>query len=137
MFMKKLLLISILAVLIGCKKDAENNAGLNGSWEYRGAACYCVAAADTSANKPGNGNILSFTNSDYKRYTKGVLEKSGTYTIIKATAANKQIASRIIYDGDTTSGIVYFRIDSSKLTLFGSIPLAADGPEYYYERIKL
>ena len=83
--MKKLILISILAVLIGCKKDAENNAGLNGSWEYRGAACYCAAATDISANKPGNGNILSFTNGAYKRYTKGVPKKSGTYTIIKAT----------------------------------------------------
>jgi hypothetical protein len=74
--MKKLLLISILAVLIGCKKDAENKVGLNGSWEYRGAACYCAAAADTNASKPGNGNILSFTNNTYKRYTKGVLQKA-------------------------------------------------------------
>ena len=136
MIMKKLLLISILTIFLGCKKDTENKVSLNGSWEYRGITCYCAAAADTNAGKPGNGNILSFTNKTYKRYAKGVLEKSGTYVIVKDTVSGTQLADRIIYDNDMASGKIFFRIDQKKLTLFGTTPPAADGPEYYYERVK-
>lgn len=129
--MKKLLFIGMLIFIISCKKDAANNVSLTGSWEYRGTACYCIASNDSVGTKPGNGTIITFTANTYKFITKGTVQKSGTYTIQK-----DQTNNRIIYDGDTTSGKVFFKIDQKKLTLYGSVPLAADGPEEYYERIK-
>lgn len=134
--MRKLLLLAALAVLIGCKKDAENNVGLKGSWEYRGTACYCLPPLDTNASKPGNGHIITFTSNTYKRYAKDTLKKSGTYAIVKDTLGN-QIVNRVIYDNDTAAEKIFFRIDQNKLTFFGPVPLAADGPEYYYERVKI
>ncbi|SDE12859.1 hypothetical protein SAMN05216464_10454 [Mucilaginibacter pineti] len=129
--MKKFLLISLLVFAFGCKKDAASNISLTGTWEYRGTACYCTPATDTTAIKPGNGNLITFTASTYKRYNKGTLQKSGTYTITKDQANN-----RIIYDGGADSEKVFFKIDQKKLTFYGPVPLAADGPEEYYERIK-
>lgn len=133
--MKKLLLITLLAAFMGCKKDAANKVGLKGSWEYRGTACYCLAATDTNAKKPGNGNIIIFADNTYKRFAKDTLKKSGTYVFAKDTLGSQPV-NRIIYDNDTASDKIFFRIDQNKLTFFGQTPLAADGPEYYYERIK-
>jgi hypothetical protein len=140
--MKKLIVFAAaLLLLIGCKKDhAKNNAVdvLNGSWEYRGTACYCTAATDTVADKPGNGNTLTFLNGTYKHVEKGQVIKSGTYVVVNDSVtfggATQQV-TRIIYDGDTSAAKTFFSINGGKLTLFGTIPLAADGPEEYYERL--
>ena len=140
--MKKLIVFAVaLLLFIGCKKDHNNNNAadtLNGSWEYRGTACYCEAAIDTNANKPGNGNIFRFSNGTYKHIEKGQVIKSGTYVIVSDSvtfAGATGPVNRIIYDGDTGAAKTFFRINGDKLTLFGTVPLAADGPEEYYERL--
>jgi hypothetical protein len=140
--MKKLLLFAVALVLLaGCKKDhTKNNAAdpLNGTWEYRGTACYCEAAIDTVNNKPGNGNIISFLNGTYKHTEKGQVIKSGNYVILNDQVTfdgTTQQVTRIIYDGDTAAAKTFFKINADKLTLFGTIPLEVDGPEEYYARI--
>jgi len=140
--MKKLIIFAAaLLLLAGCKKDhTKNNAAdpLNGTWEYRGTACYCSAALDTVADKPGNGNILSFLNGTYKHIEKGQVIKSGTYVIVNDSvtfAGATSPVTRIIYDGDTAAAKTFFRINNNKLTLFGTIPLEVDGPEEYYARL--
>jgi hypothetical protein len=129
--MKKLFLFGVLAVLLSCKKDnTPNNDQLIGKWEYRGTSCYCTPP-DPSLVKPGNGNIIVFTANTYKRLKKDTLIKSGTYHTRKYDNAHEQI----MYDNDTSSSsIVFFRIEGKILTFYGTIPLAADGPEDHYER---
>lgn len=140
--MKKLIVFAAtLLLLAGCKKDHTKNnidTTLNGSWEYRGTACYCSAAADTVANKPGNGNIFTFLNGTYKHIEKGQVIKSGTYVVVNDSetfGGTTSAVTRIIYDGDTAAAKTFYRISNNKLTLFGTIPLAADGPEEYYARL--
>jgi hypothetical protein len=132
--MKKiLLLISVFAVLSGCSKndDITNDPSLTGKWEYRGVSCYCTPVKDSSAVKPGNGNIISFSEDIYKHYKDGILIKKGTYR----TRMYDDTRKPIIYDEDTTAAnVTFFRIDKKILTLYGTIPLAADGPEYHYEK---
>ena len=140
--MKKLIVFAAaLLLFIGCKKDHNNSntaEPLNGSWEYRGTACYCTAALDSNASKPGNGNIYRFVNGTYKHMEKGKVVKSGTYVVVSDSvtfAGATDPVMRIIYDGDTAAAKTFFSIKGDKLTLFGTIPLAADGPEEYYERL--
>lgn len=131
--MKKLFLFGILAVLSGCKKDdTPNNNQLIGRWEYRGTSCYCEPPKDLNSIKPGNGNIIVFTVSTYKRFKKDTLINSGTYRTRKYDNAHEQI----MYDKDTSSNsITFFRIEGKILTFYGTVPLAADGPESHYERL--
>jgi hypothetical protein len=139
--MKKLIVFAAaLLLLIGCKKDHNNSNAdpLNGSWEYRGTACYCEAAIDTNADKPGNGNIFRFSNGTYKHIEKGQIIKSGTYVIVNDSVGSggvTQQVMRIIYDNDTGAAKTFFRIGGDKLTFFGTVPLAVDGPEEYYARL--
>ena len=128
-----LLLLSAFAILSGCSKndDVINNTSLVGKWEYRGRSCYCTPVKDSNTVKPGNGNIVAFTGDVYKRYKASVLIDKGTYRTRQYDNAREQI----IYDEDTSAAnVVFFRIDKNMLTFYGTVPLAADGPEYHYEK---
>jgi hypothetical protein len=129
--MKKLFLFGVLAILSGCKKDnTPNDNQLIGKWEYRGTSCYCTPP-DPNSVKPGNGNIIIFTANTYKRLKKDTLVKSGTYRTRRYDNTHEQI----MYDNDTSSNsITFFRIEGKILTFYGTVPLAADGPEDHYER---
>jgi hypothetical protein len=131
--MKKLLLFGVFAVLLSCEKDkTPNNDQLVGRWEYRGTSCYCAPSKDPNSVKPGNGNIIAFTSNTYQRLKKDTLINSGTYRTRKYDNAHEQI----MYDNDTSSNsIVFFRIEGKTLTFYGTVPLAADGSEYKYEKL--
>lgn len=134
--MKKIFLLSIITlIIISCKKDNSLNSNLSGSWEFRGAACYCTPATDPNAAKPGNGNILTFAGNSYKRYVKNGLQKSGTYTISVITSGG-ETRNRISFNSDTTYIPPYVKIEGTKMTFYGDVPAAADGLEVYYEKIK-
>lgn len=136
--MKKLFTIILLlsiASLSACKKKNidTNNTSLTGNWEYRGRTCFCVPEnpADYS---PGNQNIINFTETAYTHYKKGTVIKSGTYVTIKDTVTFPgATANRIIYDNDTQTK-TFFKIENNKLTFYGTVSIAADGLEEYYER---
>jgi hypothetical protein len=134
--MKKTLVLALLTCLLSCKKnDTAQKIALNGSWEFRGVTCFCIRDSSMNDDKPGNGNILNFNNSTYKRFTKGVLQKSGTYKIMQEKiASNPNPVSRIIYDNDTTAEKTFYKIEQNKLTFFGTTSIAADGTESYYDR---
>ena len=130
---KLLLLLAAFAFLFGCSKndDTINNTSLIGKWEYRGMSCYCTPLKDSSTVKPGNGNMITFTATTYKHFKKDTLVKSGTYRTRRYDNAREQI----IYDNDTSStNIIFVRIEKKILTFYGTVPLAADGPEYHYEK---
>ena len=135
--MKKIILFALLVVVISCKKDNNANvAPLNGKWEFRGISCYCAPVVNTVSTQPGNGNIISFSGNTYTRYVSNNLAKTCTF-IIKSEVLQSAAApvNRIIFDSDTLQK-QYFRINGTKLTFFGATPLAADGSEEYYERIR-
>ena len=129
-------MLALLAFLLSCKKnDTAQKTALNGSWEFRGISCFCLRDSIFNDGKPGNGTILSFNNNTYKRFTKGVLQKSGTYKIVQEKiASNPNPVNRIVYDNDTTTEKTFYKIEQKKLTLFGTVPTAADGTEIYYEK---
>lgn len=135
--MKKILLITVAALFImGCRKDKQINAasiGLTGNWEYRGTSCYCLPPADTNAYKPGNGTGYTFAISTYKHYTKHVLDKSGTYSVLPENVNGKTL-NRIIFDGDTGSEAKYVTIANNRLSIGVAIGSAADAPEDHYEK---
>lgn len=131
--MKKLFLFGILAVLLSCKKDkTPNNDQLIGSWEYRGTDCYCEPPKNLSAVQAGNGNIIVFTANTYKRMHKDTLIKSGNYR----TRRYDNVHEQIMFDNDTSANsITFFKIEGKILTFYGTVPLAADGPEDHYEKL--
>jgi hypothetical protein len=131
--MKKLLLFGVFAVLLSCKKDkTPNNDQLVGRWEYRGSSCYCATPQNYDSVKPGNGNIILFTATNYQRLHKDTLINSGTYRTRKYDNAHEQI----MFDNDTsTNSITFFRIEGKMLTFYGTVPLATDGPEDHYEKL--
>jgi hypothetical protein len=140
--MKKLLIITcIISLFLGCKKDKTTTdlTSLNGSWEYRGIACFCAFPGGTPPNsKAGNGDIYIYADGNYKHMQNGTVVKNGTYAIIP-DVLNGQSVNRITYDGvavTTASGTPFFKItDGTKLTFFGTGSLANDsGVELYYER---
>ncbi|UOE51065.1 hypothetical protein MTO98_08250 [Mucilaginibacter sp. SMC90] len=130
--MKKLFLFGVLAVLLSCKKDkTPNNDQLIGKWEYRGTSCYCTPP-NPNLVKPGNGNIITFTTNTYKRTHKDTLIKSGTYRTRRFDNTHEQI----MFDNDTSTGnTTFFRIEGQILTFYGTVPVAADGPEDHYEKL--
>ena len=131
-----MLLFGLLFALLSCKKDNQVaiSDNLVGSWEFRGIACFCAPNINTISPSPGNGNILYFfENNTYKHFQKTQLVKSGTYEIKKETFFGTPV-NRIIYDSDTTAMKTFFKIENNKLTLYGTVPVAADGSEEYYAR---
>lgn len=129
-------MLALLTFLLSCKKnDNTQKIALNGSWEFRGITCFCLRDSSMNDGKPGNGTIINFNNSSYMRFTKGVLQKNGSFKVVQEKiASSPNPVNRIIYDNDTTSEKTFYKIEQDKLTFFGTTPTAADGTEIYYER---
>jgi len=129
-------MLALLTFLLSCKKnDTTQKIALNGSWEFRGITCFCLRDSSVNDGKPGNGNIINFKDNSYMRFTKGVLQKNGTFKVVQEKiASSPDPVNRIIYDNDTTSEKTFYKIEQNKLTFFGTVPIAADGTEIYYER---
>ncbi|MDN3583630.1 hypothetical protein [Mucilaginibacter flavus] len=134
--MRNIFLFCIIALLIaGCKKDDSVKNSLSGSWEFRGKACFCTPPTDANADKPGNGNIISFEGNNYKIYAKHTLQKSGTYSVSIITIGS-ETRNKISFSDNPAYFPSYIKIEASKMTFYGDVPAAADGLELYYEKIK-
>ena len=120
----------------GCKKNnavrnTSNTTSIKGAWELESAY-----GGTPLVNYPsGNGNDYEFTDSSYKKYTKGNLIKSGYYAIVADTSVREavgllitpgQFTNRIIFDNDTLSNKIFIEISNDKLT-FLSGPFPVDG----------
>jgi hypothetical protein len=123
------LTICILLVSVwSCKKNNNDTpTSLKGDWELRQ-----VSGMATINYQPGNGNILTFSDTTYKMYKNGVLSKSGIYKVIKDLTFNSLIVpageytNRIIYDGNTAATKIFFQLSDNTVT-FISGSFAADG----------
>ncbi len=134
--MKNILFLVLSGIFfIGCKKVSVDEGSVNlssiaGTWELRQAQNGMTPIINYSS---GNGNILQFTDSTYKRYKDGNLTITGYYIIIRDNSVTTetglaispgQFISRIIFDGDVTSHKTFFEISNSNLTfLSGFFPV--------------
>ena len=134
--MKNILFLVLSGIFfIACKKasvDQGSSCDLSivGIWELRQAQNGMTPLINYSS---GNGNILQFTDSTYKRYKDGNLTITGHYIIIRDTSVTTetglaispgQFIYRIIFDGDVTSHKTFFEISNNSLTfLSGFFPI--------------
>jgi len=91
----------------------------------------------------GNGNIIEFTDSIYKKYANGNLIKSGYYTITRDTSVREavgilvapgQFTDRMIFDNDTVSNKTFIDISDNKLTFLSGFFPFDGGSSVSYER---
>ncbi len=124
----------------GCNKDDITNdfadsTSVVGTWELRQAQNGMTPTIDYS---PGNGNILKFSNSSYKKYTNNSLVNSGQYIISEDPSVEAEVGlvisagqftHKIVYDNDFASGKIFIQISTDKLSILsGYFPL--DGGSY-------
>ena len=112
------LLLSI-SIFYSCKKENSNSSKIadqiQGSWELK--TSFNGTSGQTENFKIGNGNMLTFSNSDYEIYLNGTIVKSGTFQIIQEkSVVTKEIVDKIIYDKETNSIKNSIKIDNSQLT---------------------
>ena len=144
--MKYLAVIFFFGIILisfnNCKKYSDvkntgNSVSIIGNWELEK-----VSGSIPPINYPsGNGNILAFTDSVYKKYTNGNLIKTGSYTIGKDASVVAtvglvipagQFTNRIIFDNDTVSNKIFFYISDNNLTLLsGYFPLDGGSSKLY------
>ena len=118
----------------GCRAPLTRSSILVGSWEIRQRIGGLMPGEVYS---PGNGSILKFTLTDYEMYSKGQLDKRGTYSVVtEKSFLNDQLMSRLIYDNhDDPSSKTFFEVSHNKLTLYYGTTIAADGTETEYDRV--
>ncbi|OAQ41568.1 hypothetical protein A5893_00170 [Pedobacter psychrophilus] len=135
--MKNILFVMLLtsfSILYSCEKDNQKveiiAEQIQGSWELKTTV---NGSTGKSENFPkGNGNILDFTNLNYKIYSNGTLLKNGTFKIVKEESIlTKEIVDKIIYDNESNSVKISVKIENEKLVYTVD---AFDGPSSIYER---
>ncbi|WP_448701885.1 hypothetical protein ACFGVR_06430 [Mucilaginibacter sp. AW1-3] len=137
--MKNFLIVLLLVVAMGCKKDNNTTAadapvvmgtGLPGTWELR----YSIGGlAAVKTNYPaGNGHLMVFTSEGYQILDKGNLIRQGSYALIQQQSylLNK-VTSCITFDNDKPITLIDLNGNQVSFALD-----AIDGGSSTYERIK-
>lgn len=136
-----LAILAVIAFFCGCKKEVTiDKTALIGTWELRQQQAGMIPSADYPS---GNGTLLTFTETEYRRYKGDSLLKSGTYAMVKDTTVSEsvglvipsgQYTTRIIYDNNTTASKTFIDLREGKLYLLsGYFPLDS-GVSQVYEK---
>lgn len=140
--------IFLLIFIAGCKKDgAEKNGDirslLTGTWELRQTSGGMMPGI--ANHLPGNGNILKFTDTDYKVYAKGQQVKKGHYTIVADSTIEQsvclvfpsgQFSNRIVYDGNQGENKMFLQIINNRLTFISGCYAYDAGSSTEYDRLQ-
>ncbi|MHA4894884.1 hypothetical protein ACXZ1K_09040 [Pedobacter sp. PWIIR3] len=134
--MKNIIILAIITLLFSCKKENEDMQPENllGKWEVRSILGVQVAGAPSQFAK-GNGSIIEFSATNYKRIEGGKVITEGTYTIVDATADidGNKYEKRILFD-DEKDWRVFIKFSGKQLLICnGSI--ASDGSTVTYEKL--
>jgi hypothetical protein len=117
-----LILFAILtpAIIVSCKKEAAQTS-IIGAWELR------EASGQTTLTYPaGNGQIIEFTDTNYKTYFNGQLVKSGNYSIeVDSTVRQNvcleipsaQFTNRLKFENDSSFSKTFMQLSPGKLIL--------------------
>ena len=134
---KNILLFALLitfTIFYSCIKENQNpviiSDQLEGTWELE--TSFNGTTGQSKEYSKGNGNMLTFTNSNYKIYSSGTLMKSGTFQIVKEESVlTKEIVDKIVYDQEINSIKIYIKIENNRLIYAVD---AFDGPSSIYQR---
>ncbi len=150
--MKNILGFLCVNVLIGfalsCKKNdnvqPRFSDTITGTWELRHASA--AMNPNISVLPPGNGHILQFNATDYKRFEAGQLVKTGNYEIVEDPTVESsvcllfpigQFTNRIVYDNDTTAEKQFMHILDRRLVIVAGCYALDAGHRLEYEKIEL
>lgn len=139
--MKNFLIVLLLVVAMGCKKDSNTAAadapvvmgtGLPGTWELRSTS---GTIAGGMVNYPnGNGNIFVFTDNTYQHYSRGAITDQGTYSLIQQMSfLYNKMENTIVFNNVSGSPVTLITQNGNDLTLALD---ANDGGVAAYVRIK-
>ena len=100
--MKSLYIYLVLictVVFVSCNKTAPTAERMNakklpGSWELRGVLGGMLAY-DPTDYSPGNGNLWTFTETDFVRILKDSVYRSGTYSVSLGTGTDWNTGRKI------------------------------------------
>ena len=116
--MKKVSLLIIIGLLFSfsCKKESvDSNNLLTGEWRWVSSTGGIAGVTITPASAGYERILLLTSDSKYSRYKNNVLEKTGTFEIIKAKSIYKiELVDFIKYDDGTRSVI---NVTGSELSL--------------------
>jgi hypothetical protein len=145
--MKKLLFPLYLVMLItACKKQqyasievmAPDN--IVGTWELRHVQNGMIPDV---AYAPGNRHLLKLSLTDYRFYTNGQLEKSGSYVLVSDNSSVKgecfelaagQSISRLIFDGDRNNSKIIQQPSANSLVMLSGCAALDSGSYTSYEK---
>lgn len=142
MRMQIILTLTLFVLLFsGCQENeplpaeiARTATPLEATWELRS---YHGGLLPGKIFSPGNGFILKFTQDQYYKYAEGQLVESGTYSVVNENFFyTEQMMDRIIYDNDADFPKTFYQISADSLFIYFAAPIAVDGLESVYVRIK-
>ncbi len=149
--MKNILGILGFNILIGfalsCKKNDSVQPGfsdsITGTWELRHASA--AMNPNISVLPPGNGHILQFNATDYKRFEAGQLVKAGKYEIVEDPTVESsvcllfpigQFTNRIVYDNNSAAEKQFMHILDGRLVIVAGCYAVDAGHRLEYEKIE-
>ena len=116
--MKKVSFLIIIGLLFNfsCKKESVDvNNLLTGEWRWVSSTGGIAGITITPASAGYERTLVLTSDSKYSRYKNNILEKTGTFEIIKAKSIYKiELVDFIKYDDSTMSVI---NVTGSKLSL--------------------
>ena len=130
---------------LGCKTATIDHlsgsaATLLGKWELREVQAGMTPVKNYA---PGNGNSVEFTKTTYKRFSDGILTKSGNYTVVLDNTVMDEVGlvltpgefdHRIVFDEDTRAAKIFVHITKDKLTLLSGFLPVEGGTKTVYDR---
>ncbi len=137
----------LISFALSCKKNDSVRPGfsdsITGTWELRHASS--AMNPNISVLPPGNGHILQFSTTDYKRFEAGQLVKTGKYATVDDPTVEAsvcllfpigQFTNRIIYDNDTTGEKQFIHILDGRLVIVAGCYALDAGHRLEYEKIE-
>jgi hypothetical protein len=136
------IVISMIFLIASCQKPvAKTLPGkkpITGKWELVQAQNGMTPAVNY---KPGNGNVLVFSDSTFEQYADNQLIKKGGFIVLPDSTVSKEVGleieqgkfpSRIVYDNDNTAPKIFVDITDSSLSfLSGFFPLDSGSKSVY------
>ncbi|WP_113635799.1 hypothetical protein [Nubsella zeaxanthinifaciens] len=122
-----LVLVLTLLLSLSCKKESTQN-GIVGTWQH-------VTTIGGFQPTVTNLNLtLRFTKDKFESELDGKIVDNGTYEI--TTEKSWDGDPRIVFNGKGDAFKQYVKVSGNKLIIFNNAPVAVDGTEIHYIKIK-
>ncbi|WP_461790198.1 hypothetical protein [Pedobacter sp.] len=122
-----LALVLTLLISLSCKKENTQN-GIVGTWQH------VTTIGGLQPTVTNLNLILRFTNDKFESELDGKIVDHGTYEI--TTEKSWDGDPRIVFNGKADDFKQYVKVSGNKLIIFNNVPIAVDGTEIHYAKIK-